>query len=356
MNLHDWKTIAVFEQSTIKETLQVMDTSALQIVLVVNDKQILLGTVTDGDIRRGLLAGATLKSSTLDVMNRQPLTGNMVEGEALWLQKIKYHQIRHLPVLDKSSKIVGLFYQKKLPRKLKTPIILMLGGLGTRLHPLTENTPKPMLPVGEQPILETIVRHIAEQGFEEFYFCINYLGHQIREYFGDGSALGIKINYIEETERMGTAGALSLLKPAPKTPFIVMNGDLLTKIDLTALLKFHIEHRNMVTACVREYSQQVPYGVMEMEGHQVNQIVEKPIYRYFVNGGIYVLDPEAIDCIPDNSYYDMPSLMENMIAKQKKIGGFPITEYWMDIGQMPDYLQAQADYEIHFQRRVVPKI
>ncbi len=352
MNLHDWKNIAISAESTIKNALQVIDRSALQIALVVSDEELLLGTVTDGDIRRGLLAGSTLESSISKAMNSKPLTGNILDREVLWLKYIQQHQIRHLPILDKNLKIVGLFYQKKSQKPLKNPVILMLGGLGTRLRPLTENTPKPMLPVGEQPILETIVKHIAEQGFEEFYFCINYLGQQIKDYFGDGSALGISINYIEEREKMGTAGALSLLKNKPQIPFIVMNGDLLTKVDLSSLLKFHIENKNTVTACVREYSQQVPYGVLEMAGHQVRQIVEKPVYRYFINGGIYALSPQAFDYLPHESYYDMPTLIEDVLKNQQKVGGFPITEYWMDIGQMPDYIQAQADYEIHFQRRV----
>ncbi|GAB6034253.1 nucleotidyltransferase family protein [Galenea microaerophila] len=350
MKLFAWQNIAVFPQTSVKETLSVMDKAALQIALVVDKENHLLGTVTDGDIRRGLLAGKMLSSPIGEVMNLTPKVGQDSEQPTLWQKRMQQFQLRHLPIVDAQGKMVGLYYEKPELKSLKNPVILMLGGLGTRLRPLTENVPKPLLPVGNQPILETIIKHIAEQGFERFYFCINYLGEQIRAYFGNGQAYGIEIEYIEESERMGTAGALSLLSQRPEEDFIVMNGDLLTKIDLKALLDFHQQHQNLVTACVREYAQQVPYGVVEMDGHQVTQLVEKPVYRYFVNGGIYALSPEALDYVPQNQFYDMPTLIEHALAEQKPVGGFPITEYWMDIGQMPDYLQAQADYDIHFSK------
>lgn len=351
MHMHDWKRIAVSPSSTVKETLEVMDKSALQITLVVAEAENLLGTVTDGDIRRALLAGATLQTSIDQVMNARPVVGQINEKEMLWLKRMNQNQFRHLPIVDAQQKMVGLFYQKKNVEPVSNAVVLMLGGMGTRLRPLTENIPKPMLPVGDQPILETIVKHIAEQGFEEFYFCINYLGDQIRDYFGTGESLGIRIHYVEEKDRMGTAGALSLLPELPDESFIVMNGDLLTKVDLRSLLNFHNENDNMVSACVREYSQQVPYGVMELEGHEVCQLVEKPVYRYFVNGGIYALSPKSLDYVPKETFFDMPSLIDSALAQSQKVGGFPITEYWMDIGQMPDYYQAQADYEVHFQKR-----
>lgn len=347
-NWHDWTKLAVRPDSTVKDTLQIMDQTALQIALVVSAQTHLLGTVTDGDIRRGLLAGASLDSPIEQVMNTHPKIGQKADSETVWLKTIQQSQLRHLPIIDEQQKIVGLFYEKKTLETLPNAVVLMLGGLGSRLRPLTEDMPKPMLLVGEQPILETIVKHIASQGFEEFYFCINYLGDKIRSYFGDGSHLGIRIHYIEEQERLGTAGALSLLPKRPEDPFIVMNGDLLTKVDLKALLAFHHQHQNSITTCVREYSQQVPYGVIEMDEHKVTQLVEKPVYRYFVNGGIYALSPSVLANVPKETFYDMPTLIDEVMAKNQPVGGFPITEYWMDIGQMPDYIQAQADYEIHF--------
>lgn len=352
MDLFDWQTIAIDQNATVREALTVLDQQAMQIVLVVDDQRHLIGTVTDGDIRRGLLRGETLDSLIATVTNQNPTVGLESETEMVWRQHIKRRSLRHLPILNDDNQIVALYYHKtqSTPRR-NNPVVLMLGGLGMRLRPLTETIPKPMLPVGNQPILETIVKHIADQGFTEFYFCINYLGEKIRQYFGDGSRWGIHITYIEETKPMGTAGALSLLPTDVKgqsDPLIVMNGDLLTKVDFRSLLEFHQEHSNCVTTCVREYSHQVPYGVIEMEGPYINQLVEKPIYRYFVNAGIYCLSPQVLAKIPDNEFFDMPTLVDDLIADEQKSGGFPLTEYWMDIGHIPDYEQAQADYEVYF--------
>lgn len=349
--LFDWKEISVAPEVTLRDALKVLDQKALQIILVVSDQTKLLGTVTDGDFRRALLRGETLESPVSLAMNSAPTVGLDSETEFVWQQKMQKKSLRHLPVLNQKNEIIGLFYKKELVTVVhENPIVLMLGGMGTRLRPLTENIPKPMLRVGDRPILETIVAHIAEQGFVNFYFCINYLGEQIRNYFGNGSRWGIHITYVEENERMGTAGALSLLPEKPELPFIVMNGDLLTKVDLTALLSFHAEHKNVVTTCVREYAQQVPYGVIEMDGVRVDQMVEKPVYRYFVNAGIYALSPEAIEEVPENQFYDMPTLIDRVLAGSKNVGGFPITEYWMDIGQIPDFEQAQVDYVEYFQK------
>lgn len=349
MPLFDWKNIALAPDASIKEALKVLDTQAMQIVLVVNDQGRLLGTLTDGDIRRGLLRGETLDSSICKVVNKQPKVGYDSETQMVWHQHMTRHSLRHLPVLNAKNQVIGLFYEKaQITPRRENPVVLMLGGLGMRLRPLTETVPKPMLPVGNQPILETIVKHIAEQGFTEFYFCINYLGDKIRQYFGDGKKWGIQITYIEESKPMGTAGALSLLPKRPGLPFIVMNGDLLTKVDFRALLDFHAEHDNCVTTCVREYSHQVPYGVIEMEGAYIRELVEKPVYRYFVNAGIYCLSPQVLDKVPPDSVYDMPTLVDILIDENQRTGGFPLTEYWMDIGHIPDYEQAQADYEVYF--------
>ncbi len=349
MKLFDWKAISVDADDSVKKALTVLDKQAIQIILVVSTAQELVGTITDGDVRRGLLKGETLESSVAKIMNRSPTIGNEDETETVWQQHIERKSLRHLPIINSKQKVIGLYYHKeqKTPQ-IKNPVVLMLGGLGTRLRPLTETVPKPMLPVGNKPILETIVKHISEQGFTEFYFCINYLGDKISQYFGDGSKWGINITYIEETKPMGTAGALSLLPSLPKLPLIVMNGDLLTKVDFISLLDFHLEHKNAITTCVREYSHQVPYGVIEMSGQEITQLVEKPIYRYFVNAGIYCLNPSLITEIPTKTFYDMPTLVEEQQAKSQKTGGFPLTEYWMDIGHIPDYEQAQVDYETYF--------
>ena len=352
MPLFDWKEIALKPDSSIKEALQVLDSKAMQIVLVVDHIERLVGTLTDGDIRRGLLRGESLESPVQRVVNEAPIVGYEEETEIVWKRHISRNSLRHLPVLNKHHQLVGLFYHKtsKTPER-DNPVVLMLGGLGTRLRPLTETLPKPMLPVGNQPILETILKHIADQGFTEFYFCINYLGDKIRSYFGDGSDWGVQISYVEESEPLGTAGALSLLPGSAiqtDQPILVMNGDLLTKIDFRSLLDFHQSHDNSITTCVREYSHQVPYGVVELQESTISQLVEKPTYRYFVNAGIYCLSPQVIYAVPADQFYDMPELIKAQMAKGIKMGGFPLAEYWMDIGHIPDYEQAQADYEIFF--------
>lgn len=352
MDIFDAKSISLAADANIRQALTLLDQQAMQIVLLVSEDGRLLGTVTDGDIRRGLLRGETLDSPVKTVVNSNPTIGYEAETEIVWQQHIKRKSLRHLPILNAQNQVVGLYYHKtrQTPRR-SNPVVLMLGGLGMRLRPLTETVPKPMLPVGNQPILETIVKHIAEQGFTEFYFCINYLGEKIRQYFGDGADWGIRITYIEEDKPMGTAGALSLLPKSlqeSSEPLIVMNGDLLTKIDFRSLLNFHQEHQNEVTTCVREYSHQVPYGVIEMSGPYIEQLVEKPVYRYFVNAGIYCLSSQVLKEIPVNTFYDMPTLVDRLIGDDRRTGGFPLTEYWMDIGHIPDYEQAQADYEVYF--------
>lgn len=356
MSLFNCKNLCVDKSASIREALEVLDREAMQIVLVTDRDDKLLGTLTDGDIRRSLLRGEGLDGNVLQAINANPFTGLDTQNASAWKRVLLEHSIRHLPIIDAAGKVAGIFYDKPVVKKRLNPVVLMLGGLGTRLRPLTETIPKPMLMVGDRPILETIVTHIAEQGFVNFYFCVNYLGEQIRSYFGDGSKWGIHIEYVQEEDRMGTAGALSLLPEKPDRPFIVMNGDLLTKVDLTALLDFHDKNENIATACIREYAQQVPYGVVEVDNEKVTQLVEKPVYRFFVNAGIYALSPKAMDKVPEQVFYDMPTLIEEVLTERGNVGGFPITEYWMDIGQMPDFEQAQADYEIHFQKRQQQKV
>jgi dTDP-glucose pyrophosphorylase len=349
MKLVDWKKIAIDKNATIRDALGILDKQAMQIVLVVSVTDKLIGTLTDGDVRRGLLKGETLDSSVAKIVNTLPTVGLEKETQIVWMQHIKRKSIRHLPIINDEQKVIGLYYHKtQHTLQVKNPVVLMLGGLGMRLRPLTETMPKPMLPIGNKPILETIVKHIAEQGFTEFYFCISYLGEKIKQHFGDGSKWGINITYIEENKPMGTAGALSLLPKLPNIPLIVMNGDLLTKIDFISLLKFHLKHENTITTCVREYSHQVPYGVIEMQGQIISKMVEKPIYNYFVNAGIYCLLPHLIKEMPENHFYDMPTLVADQQLKSQKTGGFPLTEYWLDIGHIPDYEQAQVDYEVYF--------
>ncbi|HEC20842.1 MAG TPA: CBS domain-containing protein, partial [Gammaproteobacteria bacterium] len=308
--INDWKKIAVSSDASMKDVLTAISDGNMQIALVVDDGCHLSGTVTDGDIRRALLRGDGLDTRASAFMNANPITGLLNEDESLWQRTMQRHALRHLPLLDANGCVVGLarFEQPTEPRH-ENPVILMAGGLGTRLRPLTQNQPKPLIEVGSKPILETIIENFAAHGFHNIYLCINYKGEMIKEHFEDGSRWGVNIQYIEEPKRMGTAGALSLLPERPAMPFFVMNSDLLTKVDFVRLLRFHQKHAAAATLCTREYTHQIPYGVINLDGHMVHNIVEKPVHRFNVNAGIYVLEPMVLDNIPGDNYFDMPSLI-----------------------------------------------
>ncbi|MBF0127959.1 MAG: NTP transferase domain-containing protein, partial [Magnetococcales bacterium] len=218
------------------------------------------------------------------------------------------------------------------------------GGLGSRLAPLTDMIPKPLLKVGSKPILEVILESFIAYGFHRFFLSVNYRKEMIKEYFGDGSGWGVEIDYLEENGRLGTAGSLSLFKERPEKPFFVMNGDLLTRINFQHVLDFHLEHQSRATLCVRKVEQTVPYGVVRLDAHRLVTIEEKPVQEYFVNAGIYLLDPEVLSFIPGGQYFDMPTLFQNIIKRGETTAAFPFLDYWMDIGRMGDFRQACRDY------------
>lgn len=268
--MKDWKIVALAAEASMKEALAVIDKGAMQIALVVDGEEHLLGTVTDGDIRRALLRGEPLDTPVSRFMSANPYTGLLEEDEDIWQRTMQRYSLKHLPLLDSTGRVRGLatYVPPAEPRRPNW-VVLMAGGLGSRLGPLTQHQPKPLLKVGEKPILETIIENFLAQGFYRFYICINYKGQMIRDYFGDGSRWDAEITYVEENRRMGTAGALSLLPEAPQLPLIVMNGDLLTKVDFVRLLQFHRRNQAAATLCVREHSHTVPYGVVEMDGYAV---------------------------------------------------------------------------------------
>ena len=229
------------------------------------------------------------------------------------------------------------------------PVFIMAGGFGTRLKPLTDNCPKPLLKLGGKPILETIIENFIASGFHRFYISTHYLPEQIEAYFGDGAEWGVEISYVHEDTPLGTAGALGLLpKDISNLPIIMMNGDLLTKVDFELLLNFHTEQQGIATMCVTEYEYQVPYGVVTLQDHQLESMIEKPLQKYFVNAGIYVVTPELIKQVERNQVVDMPSLLEGEIDRGEKVSVFPVHEYWLDIGKFNDFNQAQIDIEKEF--------
>jgi len=344
--------ILVKKEDSILHVLKVIDETQLQIALIADENMKLLGTVTDGDIRRGFLKGLKFEDPIELVMNKTPITANenitRTQAHAL-MQKRQIHQ---LPVVDAQGTLVGLHLDSVLQvTKLENEVVLMAGGLGKRLNELTENCPKPMLKIGAKPILETILENFIEAGFYRFTISLGYLGNMISDYFEDGSKWGVQINYVHETEPLGTAGALSLLSKKPAAPFIVMNGDLLTRVDLKSLMQFHRDQTAIATMCVRGFEQNIPYGVVKTEDHIITSLEEKPVQNILVNAGIYVLDPECLSYIPKDKFFNMTSLFEKLITKGKKPAAFPIHEYWIDIGVPEEFSRAHDDYNYIFMQK-----
>lgn len=344
--MRPWQKILVLPTVPIMEALRIIDENATGLVVVVDEERHLLGTVSDGDVRRGILRGFALNESVAKIMNLKPYFARRHDSRATILNLMREKQIRQIPILNENGQVlfVELLNDFIQTTKKDNWVVLMAGGLGTRLQPLTEDCPKPLLRVGDKPILETILESFRECGFQKFYLSVNYKAEMIEDYFGTGGKWGVQICYLKEDRKLGTAGALSLLPERPEEPFFVMNGDLLTKVNFEQLLDFHLHHQATATMCVRDYEYQVPYGVVELEQHRLKRIVEKPIQQYFVSAGIYVLNPETLNEIPKNQYFDMPTLFEKIMEQKRETIVFPIREYWLDIGRMADFEKANFDY------------
>lgn len=344
---HSWKNVLIKPQSTIRDALEIINTEALRVALVVDEQQFLLGVVTDGDIRRGLLKNLPLTDDVVKIMNSQPITASKSTSREELIKLMDLEDILSVPILDTDGTLVGLetLHEALHQPKYQNPVFIMAGGFGTRLKPLTDTCPKPMLHIGNKPILETVIRSFIKSGFMNFYISTHYMPEQIQAHFGDGSSLGASINYVHEEQPLGTGGALGLLpRDLPEgLPLIMMNGDVLTKVDFKRLLEFHVENDADATMCVREYDYQIPYGVINGEGNKIRSMVEKPIQRFFVNAGIYVLSPRVISSVPTNHHIDMPTLLEQHMHERDNVLMFPIHEYWLDIGRMDDFNRAQAD-------------
>lgn len=342
-----WQNTLIPESSTIKQALEIINSEALRVAIVVNNKDELLGMVTDGDIRRGLLNDLLLTDCVGKIMNSNPTTATLGTSKQRLVELMETKEILSIPLLDDEGKVVGLetLHSVLSKEKHQNPVFIMAGGFGTRLRPLTDNCPKPMLKVGDKPILETVINSFVAAGFVNFYISTHYMPEQIQQYFGDGSDLGIRITYVHEESPLGTGGALGLLPDSmPRDlPLIMINGDVLTKVDFQRLLNFHIKNGADATMCVREYDYQIPYGVINGEGNKITSMVEKPIQRFFVNAGIYVVSPQVVDSVPKNHRIDMPTLLEQHMNERDNVLMFPIHEYWLDIGRMDDFNRAQAD-------------
>jgi dTDP-glucose pyrophosphorylase len=324
-----------------------MEENELRIALVTDDKRVLRGIVTDGDIRRAILNGVSLEDPVTAVMTDDPTVVQSHKGREAVLALMREKHLLHVPVVDDAGRVVGLEVIDHIvgPEPRPNPVVLMAGGRGTRLRPLTSDCPKPLLNVGGKPILETILEGFIEEGFRHFYMSVNYKSKMIEEHFGDGSKWGVNIEYLYEDKRMGTAGALSLLPEVPDCPLLVMNGDLLTKLDFVRVLDYHQNQNVLGTMCVRDHDVQVPFGVVKMEDDRITDIEEKPVHRHFVNAGVYVLEPEALSYVPQDTFFDMPDLFKRLIDDGRGATAFPIQEYWMDVGQREDFQQAQNEFD-----------
>lgn len=322
--------------------MNVINMTGLRAALVVDANNRFLGLLTDGDIRRGILNNISTSAQVIDILNQHPITADQNINNHTALAIMQANDILHLPILNDAGNLVDL---KILDELLKSTyanywVVLMAGGLGMRLRPLTTHCPKPLLKVGQKPILENILDNFIDCGFRNFYISLNYKGKMIEDYFKDGSHLGINIKYLWENQRLGTAGALSLLPEKPTHPIIVMNGDLLTKTNFKNLYDMHCNQGAQATIVVREYDFQIPYGVVSLKDDKVIGIDEKPLQQFFVNAGIYVLNPEVIDLISANTHCDMTNLFKEMLNSNYVIKSYLLREHWIDIGYVEDFHRA----------------
>ena len=345
--MKDWERALVAADATLREALETIDRAGCQIALVVDERRRLLGTLSDGDVRRGLLKGLSLADRVAAAMHPQPHCARTPESRQAILALMRRLSLHQIPVVDAEGTVVGL---ATLDDYLATPprdhwVVIMAGGRGDRLQELTRETPKPMLRVGSRPLLETIVREYVAQGFRNFWLAVNYKAEQIESHFGDGSAWGASIRYLRERERLGTAGALSLLPERPQSPFIVTNADLLTKEDYGEMIDRHVASGADATMAVRDYEMQVPFGVVRQRDGVIESIEEKPIQRFVVSAGMYVLSPQALEHVPRDTLFDMPSLFDALVQSGKRTRCHPIDGYWLDIGRATDYEKAKSDFD-----------
>jgi dTDP-glucose pyrophosphorylase/CBS domain-containing protein len=334
----------------VRDSVRALEASPRRLAVVVDGAGRVIGAITDGDIRRGILAGHGLDSEVTSVMNANPLTADVESSEPYLLQLLNQHGLEAIPLVDVAGRFVRVAHFSELGEGYKGggaegfhAAVIMAGGEGRRLRPLTNDRPKPMIEVGGMPLLEHLVRSAVKAGLPRIYIAINYLRDQIESHFGDGSRFGVPIAYIREEHKLGTAGALSLLEYDLDGPLLVVNGDVLTTSDYSHMLRFHREHRATVSVGAVEYHVKIPYGVLEADGVLVTAVREKPSQRFLCNAGIYALSPEAMQLIPRGRFFDMPELISAVISGEGRVCIFPIHEYWTDIGNEADLARARAD-------------
>ena len=333
-----WRDSIVKINTPIKVAIERLNKVGIKIVLVLDYDYRLLGTISDGDFRRGILSGLSLENTVEKIMNKNPHTVSEGAGRLEILKVMTDTKILQIPIIDKNSFVVGLHLWDDISvqAKYSNIMVIMAGGKGSRLHPQTENRPKPMLLVAGIPILEHIIKRAQSQGFNHFIIAINYLGEIIEKYFKDGQKFGVKIEYLNEDVPLGTAGALSLLRSKPERAFIVTNGDVITDINYSDFLEYHIAQNAAATVAVHTHEFQIPYGVVQINGLEVESYEEKPIVSSLINAGVYALEPDILDFIKEPRYRDMPEILEISRDLKKKVIVYPLHESWIDIGRPID--------------------
>lgn len=349
MPMTDAGGFCVTAAASIREAIACIDRNAKGIALVVDEHRRLLGTVTDGDIRRAILARSAPDAPVAMLLERKagsdfarPVTAAAGTDRGELLRLMQERCVRQVPLVDEAGRVVGLVTAEELLPVETLPLqaVIMAGGAGTRLRPLTQDVPKPMLPVGGRPMLERLIGQLRDAGIHRVNITTHYKREIIENHFGDGRDFGVQVNYVKEDEPLGTAGALSLMQ-APTEPVLVVNGDILTRLDFRDLLNFHREQDADLTVAVRQYDVNVPFGVIETDGVAVTRVVEKPVLNFFVNAGIYLLEPCVHQAIPNGERIDMTDLIQRLIAQGRRVVSFPVLEYWLDIGHHADYEAAQ---------------
>ncbi len=339
-----WRRALLTGAATLQEAIRNLEQTALRIILVVGDDARLLGTVSDGDIRRGLLSGGSMETTLDTVIHLTPLVVSPQLGPDTVRRLMLANKVQQVPIVDEDRRVIGLHVWDELqgPSQRDNLMVIMAGGKGTRLRPYTENCPKPLLHVSGKPILEHILERGKRAGFHRFMISIHFLGEMIEDYFGDGSKWDVDIRYLWEDCPLGTAGALSLLQPVPSVPLIVTNGDVLTEIQYDELLDFHVRYDAAATMAVRLHEWQHPYGVVQTEGVKIVGFEEKPITRTYINAGVYALNPQALACLPAGRC-DMPVLFEHLRLQGNRTVVYPTHEPWLDLGRLEDLKRAESE-------------
>lgn len=340
--------VQVLEGAPLLKALEVINGNDARIALVVNAAGKMAGSLTDGDIRRALLAGCTLESPAREAMHTNPFIMPSCSTRQQIIESMHQAQVKQMPLLENDGTLVGIAVYDMITGFMSAPrdnpVVIMAGGKGKRLLPLTRDIPKPMVEVGGKPMLEHILQQFIRQGFTRFHIAVNYLGHMIEEYFGDGSMWKCTIEYMHEKEPLGTAGALSLLSKAPEHPFIVINGDILSSVDFGELLDYHLASRSAATVCARMHRMEVPFGVIELKDNMLEAIVEKPVYENLISAGVYVMEPTVLRHIPKGKPMDMPMVLQSLVKDRRQVAVFPLRDDWMDVGRLDDLLQAKRSF------------